>query len=153
MKKFDSIRDELIYLCKKNGGVLNPHQVVNFAQQEWTHLHSQFEWDDSKAAFEYRLEQARGIIRLEFEVINQNGIESKPVRLFVSLKDDRVKDGGYRLIENVMSDEDMRKKLVEEALYEFGRVRDRYKAIHELHDIFEAINKTELLVFEKAEAV
>ena len=142
-KKFKSTREELLYLCNENGGLLNPQHVVTFAKKENTHLHSCFEWDDEKAAYDYRIWQARQIISLEFEVIKREGIESSPVRLFVSLKDDRVKNGGYRIITDVMNDKEKRKQLIEEALSDFKRVRDKYGAINELQYIFIAIDKAE----------
>ena len=150
MKKFDSVKDELIYLANKYDLTLSPQKVVDFAKNENTHLHSKFEWDDKKAGHAYRVWQARQIIALEFAVIKRNDIEMGPVRLFVSLKDDRKRDGGYRLITNVIDDEVLRKRMVEEALNEFIRVRDRYRTLNELNDVFEAISHAETLIFETA---
>ena len=152
MKKLTSVQDELLYLCKKNKGVLNPHDIVEYAENPDTYLHSKFEWDDDKAAGEYRLEQARRIIRLEFEIIQNTDVAVGPVRLFVSLRDDRNKEGGYRLIENVVKDNDLRQAMIKEALMEFVRIRNKYSTLVELADIFTAIEKKEVLIFEKTEA-
>jgi hypothetical protein len=48
-------REELAKLKKR--GKLSPSDVVEFARDEKTALHSCFEWDDSVAAREYRLHQ------------------------------------------------------------------------------------------------
>lgn len=147
MKKFDSVRDELLYIQKKNKGLISPQVVVSFAENENTHLHSKFEWDDEKAGHEYRLWQARKVITLEFEVIQKEDYRPVgPTRLFVSLRDDRSKEGGYRLITDVMEDEGMRHNLLEEAFAELIRIKMKYKRLTELNKVFEAIDA---LVFEE----
>ena len=78
--------------------------MVEYARDPKTALHSRFEWDDSKAGHDWRLYQARQIIRLSVLVLDN---VRDPVRAWVSMKDDRVKaGGGYRSIGDVMSDEE-----------------------------------------------
>lgn len=45
-------------------GRLTPQAVVDAAKDPDSALHDRFEWDDSKAAAEFRLEQARELIRM-----------------------------------------------------------------------------------------
>lgn len=140
--KFNSVKEELLHLAEISGGRLNPKDVVDYAADPETHLHSRFTWDDTKAAEEYRLWQARRVISLEFEVI-QLPDKSQETRLFVSLVEDRKPDGGYRLVTEVLSDAELRQKLIEEALAEFRRVRIKYSTIKELAGIFAAIDEVE----------
>lgn len=56
----DAIRERLAKLAR--AGRLTPDQVVADARKPTSPLHDEFEWDDSKAAQKYRLEQARGLI-------------------------------------------------------------------------------------------
>ena len=54
-------------LRKKHGGALRPADVLDAAKDKTSPVHSYFEWDDTKAAEQWRLEQARKLIR-EVEV-------------------------------------------------------------------------------------
>src|SRR5947207_42729 len=92
-------RQELELIRSKNKGLLRPHDVVKFARDPKTDLHSHFTWDDSKAAAEYRLEQARRIIRVAV-VIEPN--TSKLTRAYVSLTGERDREGGYRAIAEIL---------------------------------------------------
>lgn len=151
MKILESVREELLFLSNKNDGLLNPRQVVEYAENERTHLHNHFEWDDEKAGNEYRLWQARRIINLEFKIIKNGNIEIGPVRLFVSLSDDRNKEGGYRLIEDVINDDVRKKQMLTDALAELIHFKEKYKVLSELADVFSAIEKAQTFVFENAE--
>src|SRR5690606_1315589 len=55
---------ELERIREANDGRLRPEDVVVSAQKQDSPLHAIFTWDDSKAANEYRLSQARRLIRL-----------------------------------------------------------------------------------------
>ena len=48
---------------RKNGDGIKTESVVNMAKKPTSPLHPAFEWDDSKAAKKFRLEQARYLIR------------------------------------------------------------------------------------------
>jgi len=152
MKKFKDSHEEMDYLFKKFGHLLSPENVVDFAKDKDTWLNKRFTWNDKKASHEYRLWQARKIISLELQVIEKNGKKSKvPMRLYISLKDDRKKDGGYRLITDVMEDPDLKQKLLSEAFLELNRTKIKYRYLIELEKIFIAIEETEKLVFKTVE--
>lgn len=139
MKKFNSARDELLFIYKKNN-FCSPEKVVQFAENPETHLHAKFEWDNEKASHEYRIWQARQIISLEFNII-KNGETEQETRLFISLKDDRKKEGGYRLMTEVLKDKDLRQKLLNEALTELIRIKTKYGHLIELTKVFIEIEK------------
>lgn len=134
-----SIKEELNYLAIKNGGFLSPHEVVKYARNPKTLLHKKFEWDDGKAAYQYRLEQARRTIRLELDVI-ETPVGDFKTRLFFSLRDDRTSDGGYRTLKAITEDESLYNSLLEEALYELGRIKQKYHTLKELKEVFSAID-------------
>ena len=60
-----------------------------------------FYFDDDEAAERYRLMQAQNLIRVCVNVIPQSN--GKPVRVFVSMREDRHKGGGYRVMADVLS--------------------------------------------------
>lgn len=74
-QELESIRD-------RNGKV-EPEIVVEEATPADAPLHPAFEWNDSKAAHEYRLDQARHICRAI--VVIQDEEEAEPVRLMVHI--------------------------------------------------------------------
>lgn len=127
---------ELRRIEAKHGGVLRPKDVVKEAQKKSNPLHSWFEWDDSAAGRQYRLWQARHLILVSVEVLPQT---DQSTRVFVSLKGDRIQPGGgYRNIVSVLSDEETRGQLLEEALAEFKAFERKYKMLKQLAPIFAA---------------
>jgi len=90
-----AVRQELLALMKANRGTLTPEAVVERARPESSPLHDCFEWDDDAAAEQYRLDQARRLIRMQVEVIKSpTGGAPVNVRTFISLpsKRDRADD-------------------------------------------------------------
>ena len=134
-------KQELLNLRKRTkGALLKAEDVVKFAKNRRTALHSAFEWDDGKAAHEYRLITARRLI-VEVEIIPWEG-NSKPIQVNVSLiRDRQLPGGGYRDIVAVLSDKEMREELLEQALRDFLYWQNKYEHLKELAPIIEAGNK------------
>lgn len=132
-----AIQAELQSISDQNGGVLLPAAVVEFAKNPDTQLHGQFEWDDSEAARQYRLEQARRIIRVSVVVV---GERSENVRAFVSLKKDRYDGGGYRPMTVVLSSEELHAQMLSDALSELQAIKAKHRRLQELRPVFDAID-------------
>jgi hypothetical protein len=113
----DAARAELDLIRQRAGGFLRPADVVDHAKSKKSALHGFFEWDDGKAAAQYRLAQARAIIRVVVQVNEQS---SEKVRAFVSLQQDRNSAGGYRAFAEVVEDEALMLSLVEQARKELA---------------------------------
>lgn len=144
----DEIRQELDALAESNSGILKAVDVIEFAKDPKTALHSRFEWDDTQAGHQYRLIQARHIIKQVYITIPER--ENIEYQVFVSMPDDRkLPDGGYRTLVDVMSDEEMRKKLLAQAYAEFKLWQKKYQQLKELVPVFEkmdqVINEKELV--------
>ena len=54
---------EILNAIEQQYGVVSPDAVVSEAAREDHEWHDRFTWDDSEAAHQYRLEQARTVIR------------------------------------------------------------------------------------------
>ena len=135
----DQIKAELEMICGGAGGILRPSDVVAYAEDENTALHECFEWDDTKAGQEYRLWQARKIIKVHVTVLPNT---TTPINAYVSLKTDRVGEGGgYRPIVDVMNNQQMREQLLAEALEELTYYEKKYKQLTDLAPVFEAAKK------------
>ena len=110
--------------------VVVPEQVVEFARDERTALHRYFEWDDTAAAREYRIVQARVVLRMAVTVVIAG---NKPVRALVSLSSD---GGGYRQLNLVLADPQQRGVLLEDALQSLNRFREKYEQLRELAELW-----------------
>jgi len=131
---------ELGAIANRCKGILRPCDVVSFARRKTTALHSRFEWNDGKAAQEYRLWQARQIIRVWVDVVHE---DVKPFRVFVSLSRDRKKEGGgYRRTSSVLSDATYRAELIAGAMKDLARFKAKYHTIKDdLAPVFAAIEE------------
>ena len=65
----------------KRDGCIRPSVVVNEARPKKSPLHDDFEWDDAKAAEEYRLSQARQYIRITPVRVANNKPEQRLVHV------------------------------------------------------------------------
>lgn len=142
-----AIQQELDTVRKQNRGLLAPGAVIRFAENPATALHEKFEWDNTKCGQEYRLWQARELIRVYVVVLKK---DAPPVRAYVSLQRDRVKPGGgYRAIANVMRSPTLRDELLREALAELNRWRAKYANLKALEPIFAAMQSVEKSVVQE----
>ncbi len=128
---------ELEIIRGQNSGILRPKDVVNFARDESTALHSHFEWNDDVAAVQFRLEQARRIVRFTVVVLPNH---NKSTHAYVSLTSDRQNGDSYRHIADVMADPLARQHLLRQALDEVESWRQRHADLVELNEVFQAID-------------
>ena len=135
-----SIESELASIQKDHGGVLSPVHVVDFAQDKGTALHSRFEWDNRKAGTSFRIWQARQLISL---IITVHPIDNEPMRAMISLRDDRHTGGGYRMVDVVLQDDVLARKMFDDAMFELRLFRRKYERIMELNPIFQAMDAVE----------
>lgn len=133
-KRLEKIRN-------KNGGRITPHAVVNDARPEDSPLHPAFEWDDTRAAEEHRLEQARCLIR-SVTVIYDEKADKSPVRAFVNVVQGSDTDATYTSMAHALSVPELREQVIRRALSEIKSWRQRYEDYKELGTIFDAIDKT-----------
>lgn len=130
---------ELKRIARKNDGLLKPEIVVEESRPATAPLHSRFEWNDSVAGQQYRIWQARQLIRVSIEVLK--GTE-ETCKVFVSLTPDREEEaGGYRVMTQVLSHTQMRAQLLKDALDELEVFREKYRQLKELAKVFEAIQR------------
>lgn len=139
--RHSKIREELKRLAKENDGILTAEAVVASAAVPESPLHGSFTWDDTEAANQYRLWQARQLIRVCVEII-PTAPNVGPVEVFVSLSGDRKEaGGGYRMMSHVLSDKDMRATMLKDAVEEMELFQHRYEQLQELSEVFSAMRK------------
>lgn len=118
---------------------LTPENLVEASRPECAPLHGEFEWDDAIAAEEYRRTQARHIICNLSIVIDEQ--KSEPIRAFFSLQNGfRKNNGTYEGTITIMSNEEKRQKLLDNAKRELGAFKKKYELLTELSEVFAAID-------------
>ena len=135
-----TIVDELTHLHETHGGKVSPRDVIEFARDPETALHSRFDWDDTTAAEKWRVAQARRVLRVYVTVTIPDRSDPVRVRAFVALPSDRGEEGGYRPIVSVLNDDDQRAELLAMAKSELEAFRRKYATLDELASVHLAID-------------
>jgi hypothetical protein len=136
-----NVKSELETIRLKNGGLLTEESILSAAKSKKHPLHDRFTWDDTEAARQWRLEEARDLIRSVYVTIQQPPHPSVTVRAYASLPRDRESGSGYRAINDIMSQADLRTELLNTALSELDALKKRYSNLNELVPVFSAIDK------------
>jgi hypothetical protein len=136
-----AIIQELRRIADENDGLLEPVHVVEAARNAASPLHPHFEWDDSIAAQNYRIWQARDLL-IKVKVILDGPNETQvPTRVFVSLTPDRHSGDGYRPLDVVLANTSLRNQLLEDALHEMERFQAKYATLRELTKVVGEMRK------------
>jgi hypothetical protein len=133
----EDIKAELEALRSEKGSII-PKDVVDRARDPDSPLHDQFTWDDSEAAEQWRIEEARKLIRVFVTVLPSSNV---PIRTYVSLTPDRAAGVGYRIIDEVLSHEVLRAQMLEDALSDLRTFELKYARLAELKPVMSAIEK------------
>lgn len=142
---------ELKRIAAEHRGQLKPSDVVAAARSQDSPLHSQFQWDDTAAAHQWRLEQARQLIRVTVEFVGPKDDQTL-TRVFVSLTPDRQEGRGYRTTAAVLSNSEYRAQLLVDAKEEMERFQTKYAGLKELAGVFAAMRKAKAAASHKSHA-
>ena len=107
---------------------------MNIAKDSNTELHKCFEWDDTIAANKYRLNQARQILQ-SFIIVRKED-EKPQVRAFQIT----TVTNTYQPTKLFLQQPDEYKGLLARAKGELKSIRERYKMLSELENIFAEID-------------
>lgn len=112
--------------------LLTAEATVEAAKDDESPLHSQFVWDDTEAAHNYRLAQARALIRRIIVTMPDDATETA-VPKYVSLSSDRKKPGGgYRETSEVLNNEELLAELEQTAKRDIDGLLRRYEMLKDL---------------------
>lgn len=137
--KAQTVGEHFEELEKRNGSI-TPKIVLDSARSESSVIHSCFEWNDGIAAEKYRETQAGNLIRnLTVKIIDFKETESLPVRAYVNFKDENASP--FVHIQQVLKDEALSTKMLEQAKSELQSFKVKYKTLSELANIFHAIDE------------
>ncbi len=133
------VTSEIRRIARRHNGMVRPKDVVKSAEPESSPLHRYFDWDDSEAAYNWRLHQARNLLRVVVEY--PEGEKDRAIRVVTSLTPDRMAGNGYRVTTEVMSDEGHRRQMLADALAELRTFERKYRELKELAEVFAAVRK------------
>lgn len=143
-KRRELLRQECLALQRQNGA-FDPTDFVAFASENpESEMHSHFTWDDVEAGHEYRLLQARRLIKLYVRV---NGGTSTTVHIgrVISVPSLRGSgEGSYLSTAAVSANEAYRLEVLDEITAKLVDMRDRYSSLlPELKTVWNAIKRVE----------
>jgi len=141
--KAQDVGEHLEQLRERNG-YLTASLVVQDAKDTDSPTRICFEWDDREAAVQYRLDQARLVLRgIVIVIKDEDEVEpDKLIRAFVYIEDEE-DTGHYQSLHVAMSDKDMRNKLLRRALDDARVWSQRYEDLKELAMIHVAIKRAQ----------
>lgn len=124
------------------GDEVTPEQVVEKGMDPSTELSKCFTKDDSEAAYKWRIEEARHIMRQLIVITkpDKDEEEKEPVQFRVLMKNDNSHSSGYKQTIVMVRDEDEYKKLLDQAYEELRRFKRKYSMLSELSEIMDLIN-------------
>lgn len=132
---------EYLSRLENKHGKLTQGLIVEESTPKEAPLHGLFEWDNSKAADEYRKSQAGYILR-NLVVVKVAQAEIKgpsEVRAFVNVTDKN--NLGYVSIDTALRDCDMRDHLLQSAVSDLKAFRKKYIQLKELTNLIAVIDK------------
>lgn len=119
-------------------GSIAPELVVEKAKEKASPLHDYFEWNNTRAATLYRVDQARWLIRAVAVKIERENDEPLVTRAFVEMKQEEA-EGGYVSIAVVSQDEEMRRTLIEHALKDVEAFKRKYAILVDVFALLDAL--------------
>ena len=135
------VGSHLELLRQEQHGELTPEDVVKDARNPNSPLHSHFEWDDTRAAEQHRLNQARNLIRSVVAIYTSDKKPAQRVRAFVHVPEKGAPH--YRSTDHAMSQTKTRNMVLRRAWRELKAWRDRYRELKEFSALIETIDETE----------
>ena len=139
---------DILQKLAQEHGQLTPEIVIDYASPQNSPLHKFFQWDDSKAAELYRLEQARGLIRrIKVEYVTEE-TKTVTVRAYHCITpeiptidedgEEQTNRGVYVPLETAMSD--YRSQLMAQCKRDMDGFKRKYAALKEVASVIDAMD-------------
>lgn len=133
------VGEELDKIRQSNGGRLTPEDVLNAASDPASPLHTAFEWDDTLAARQWRLTQARRVI-VSVTVINSPVSQASRVAAYVSVK---TPEHGRTYVPTVeaLDDEALKERVMDQVRVFIETLQRRYSAYQNIQVALTALKE------------
>lgn len=126
------VSDEILSI----GDEATPQQIVDAARSESAELHKCFEWNDSRAAEQYRLQQARDVVRNLVIERREEKPEAPQIRYFYKTDN----GSGYKPSVHIFKVDDEYQSLLQRAYAELRAFKAKYSSLKELEEILALID-------------
>lgn len=123
---------------RRQNGAITARIVVDDAADPTAPTHPHFEWDDQVAADQYRLEQARSLVRSV--VVQREDRPESTIRAFVVVQE-QGGDDVYTSTQVALADVGLRQQVLKRALGELTAFERKYRDLEELAEVFAAAEK------------
>ena len=143
----DIIAAALEALLERHGGRISPAIVLEAARDPASPLHDHFEWDDDRAAEQYRLAQAGQLIRRWRGVLTRAAGEDGRVAVTITRRVESPAAGrakgaaSYIALEDILADPVRRDDLLRTVLRELRAYRRRYAGLAALGAVWAAVDE------------
>lgn len=134
------IGEELEKIRIENEGFLDPENVIDKAKNQTSVLHSIFEWNNTKAANEFRLWQARNLIG-SIVVKYQDGTEDD-MRYYISVRVPEMNERRYYPVDLAIKRQDLNEQLLESAYQDMQMFIKKYEHLRELARVLDVVRVT-----------
>lgn len=143
-EKANVIGAALERLREKNGGYLTNDTIVNAARSPKSVFHGYFQWDDARAAANYRARQAQHLVASIYKIVDGQEVrafQSVIVHLDPSAQQDSKPLRVYVSVEKTLSDEDLRDQVFREIARAMTHYRKKLEALRgiDVHSIVDKI--------------
>lgn len=129
----DNLRDELLRI-RDEYGELTAEAIVASATSQNSPIHGEFIWDDSEAAHQYRLNQARRLVKIVKEPYVRPTGEQSRVRFFHAVPQDDNRTV-YSPLNEIIDDPISTAIILRQAEREWRTLWGRYQHLSEFVDI------------------
>lgn len=144
-----AVGEHLEMLRQRQRGELTPEDVLEDARHDNSPLHSYFEWSDTEAARQYRLQQARGLIRAVVAVYVSTDKPAVRAKAYVHINEPSAPH--YRETIHAMSLTKTRQMVLNRAWNELQAWRRKYADLQEFASMIRVIDAMALEMKEADE--
>lgn len=127
-------------IASQKGDLVSAGDVLGDASNPNSPLHPLFQWDDSVAAQEYRLNQASDLLRniVCVVAVSADGDEDQTFRAFINVGEGGTR--GYATLARIQNDKELRFQAINRAYRELQSWKRRYSDHQELLGVIKAID-------------
>lgn len=135
--KFNADAEKCYRELETLGDSYTPQQIVDFAKNPETELHKCFEWDDTKAAENWRKQQARYVC-CSISIVTDETEQKQTAYRIIQHNTDKQ---SYQNVVVTVRNRDQYSELLQMAKRELNSFKERYRSIVELESVIDEIER------------
>jgi hypothetical protein len=137
----EAVGKHLEMLREKFKGEITPADILEDAAHNNSPLHQYFEWSDTEAAKQFRLTQARSLIRSVVAIYREPERTRETVKVAAFTHIPEGETSHYRATHHALSQAQTRNVILEQAWRDLQGWRRRYRELKEFASLFEELDR------------